>query len=153
MPSKFRKTQKDKRRKHSQERAQKHYGIELKEHDVNCIVNKIKNGKAQHIFTESCSKTHFLVPFGGTLLRVVYSKASKITVTILPFTVDEGVNVASMDSESIDEINKRIKFDDGKKVIHMKQVSHFHSVFVVKRGKRWIKVHYHEKNKTIFDPE
>ena len=85
---------------HFRKRLFERYGLLVNKQELRNINILIKSGKAKHILTESCSRSHFLVEVKNTPVYVVYNKNLHTCVTALNFIKDDSGKVIKMKYEN-----------------------------------------------------
>lgn len=78
------KNKKSAQRFHTKKRAAQRYGLTLTTEKQQEIVRKIQNGDGWFLRAESKRITHWAIQYAGQTLPVVYDKARKELVTVLP---------------------------------------------------------------------
>lgn len=72
------------RESHVKQRARERFGIYLTKRDLGQIVRIIQEGKAFLLRNESNTKKHYKVEYAGIEMRVIYSKAHRCLLTVIP---------------------------------------------------------------------
>jgi hypothetical protein len=70
--------------RHARRRARERYGLDLQDHEVRGLANRIKRGAARFIAKQSNTKSIFEIDAFGKTLPVVYNKAKGVIATFLP---------------------------------------------------------------------
>lgn len=69
---------------HSEKRARQRFGIALSSGTRQAIEEQIRYGGALSLFKQSSTKHHYAVVAGGTIIPIVWDRARKVIVTVLP---------------------------------------------------------------------
>lgn len=69
---------------HVKRRGMERFGIFLSKRDQQQIIRIIREGKAILLRKESNTKSHYKIEYEGILMRVVYTKAHKCLLTVIP---------------------------------------------------------------------
>lgn len=70
--------------RHSKRRAASRYGLNLNDDDIKAISGMIRRKEGKCLKVESLRVSQWEVEYRGNILRVVYDKKRKTTVTFLP---------------------------------------------------------------------